>query len=339
MLYSRVKVLKIMKSWVGAKQGGKTHKMIIDTFNSIKPLPDGWAMTYTAPWCATTVSAAFHKAGYDKIFPSSANCVTMVNKAKKMGIWVENDGFTPRPGDIILYDWDDSGKGDNKGNPDHVGMVEKVVGSTITVIEGNKGVPSACARRTMHVDGRYIRGYIVPKYTTTRRKKFVAALEEVGDGIIKYKFKYSRSGLKSTYYTAKKKDRRTDCATSVSWAMQDAGVLPEGKRIWLNDKVNGSGAAYIKKSKHASVKYPRKTLSQYEKNLRKGDICGFKFGNSQHTMVYLGNNKKGEPLFFSCGGGDIKNKKLYPVKKESYNKRKIGTLIRIKANDIVSDRF
>ena len=61
-----------------------------------------------------------------------------------------------------MYDWDDSGLGDNRGNPDHVGIVEQVVGGTITIIEGNKG--GAVARRKLAVNGRYIRGYCTPDY-------------------------------------------------------------------------------------------------------------------------------------------------------------------------------
>ena len=67
-----------------------------------------------------------------------------------------------RERDLIFYDWDDKGTGDNKGVSDHVGIVEEVSGSTITVIEGNYN--NACKRRTLKVDGRYIRGYGVPKY-------------------------------------------------------------------------------------------------------------------------------------------------------------------------------
>jgi hypothetical protein len=86
----------------------------------------------------------------------------MITKAQKMGIWVEADDHVPTFGDIILYDWDDSGNGDNKGNSDHVGVVEKVPGNTITVIEGNYS--NAVKRRTLQVNGKYIRGYIVPKF-------------------------------------------------------------------------------------------------------------------------------------------------------------------------------
>lgn len=63
-----------------------------------------------------------------------------------------------------MYDWQDTGKGDNTGGADHVGIVEKVVGNTITIIEGNKG--EAVARRTLAVNGRYIRGYCLPDYAS-----------------------------------------------------------------------------------------------------------------------------------------------------------------------------
>ena len=67
---------------------------------------------------------------------------------------------------IIYYDWDDSGKGDNVGVSDHVGIVEKVSGGKITVIEGNYS--DSVKRRTLAVDGKYIRGYGVPKYDTKK---------------------------------------------------------------------------------------------------------------------------------------------------------------------------
>lgn len=87
----------------------------------------------------------------------------MIEGAKAKGIWVENDAYVPQGGDIILYDWQDSGVGDNTGNPDHVGVVEYTSGGVIHVIEGNNG--EKVARRELSVNGRYIRGFIVPKYS------------------------------------------------------------------------------------------------------------------------------------------------------------------------------
>lgn len=167
--YSRDTVVKIMQGWVGKKESDGSFKVIIDTYNKISPLPVGYKMKYYDEWCAATVSAAFHKAGYDAIFPSECGCGRMVDKAKKMGIWKESDSYVPSPGDCIMYDWQDTGKGDNTGSPDHVGMVEKVTNNVITVIEGNKS--EQCGRRALSVNGRYIRGFICPKFSSQSTKK------------------------------------------------------------------------------------------------------------------------------------------------------------------------
>ena len=62
-----------------------------------------------------------------------------------------------------MYDWQDSGSGDNTGTPDHIGIVEKVDGKTVTVIEGNYN--DSVKRRQIQIGGRYIRGYVTPKYS------------------------------------------------------------------------------------------------------------------------------------------------------------------------------
>lgn len=160
----RKKLVQTALDYKGAKEGGAKHKKLIDIFNTVKP--DGWAMTYSAPWCAAAVSAWAIKAfGADKakkFFPLSANCGTIISKAKKMGIWKEKDAFRPTAGDWILYDWDDSGKGDDKGGPEHVGLIQKVGDKYFTVLEGNKN--DAVEQRRVAINGKFIRGFVVPNY-------------------------------------------------------------------------------------------------------------------------------------------------------------------------------
>lgn len=167
----RNQLIKTAKSFLGAKQGSAKHKELINKFNQVKP--DGWAMTYSAAWCAAAASAfaikTFGVSKAKKYFPLSANCGTIITKAKKMGIWVESDSHIPKGGDWILYDWDDNGKGDNVGGPDHVGTVDKVSNSKIYVIEGNKS--NAVGERILAVNGRYIRGFVTPKYSTMAKSK------------------------------------------------------------------------------------------------------------------------------------------------------------------------
>lgn len=167
----RNQLIKTAKSFMGAREGSAKHKELINIFNQIKP--DGWAMTYSAAWCAAAASAfaikTFGVSKAKKYFPLSANCGTIITKAKKMGIWVESDSHVPKRGDWILYDWDDNGKGDNVGGPDHVGTVDKVSGSKIYVIEGNKS--DAVGERILAVNGRYIRGFVAPKYSAMAKGK------------------------------------------------------------------------------------------------------------------------------------------------------------------------
>ena len=149
-------------SHIGVKEGTVLHHKIIDRYNSRKPLPRGYAVKYTDPWCATFISYLAIVMGYTDIIPVECGCPQMITLAKQMGIWVEDDSYVPKPGDILLYDWQDSGVGDNTGTADHIGIVEKVVGNTETVIEGN--YQDSVKRRELAVNGRYIRGYIVPRY-------------------------------------------------------------------------------------------------------------------------------------------------------------------------------
>lgn len=162
----RQKIVSVMQGWIGCKESDGSHRKIIDAYNSHRPLPRGYAVKYTDAWCATTTSAAAVKAGYTDIVPLECSCYYIVENAKKMGIWKENDGYTPKPGDLIIYDWEDStgSSRDNTGAPDHIGMVESVSGGSFVVIEGNKS--NAVGRRTMAINGRYIRGFICPNYAS-----------------------------------------------------------------------------------------------------------------------------------------------------------------------------
>lgn len=159
------KVVEQAQAWLGRKESDGSHKEIIDIYNAHKPLARGYAVNWKSdPWCATFVSSVAIKLGYTDIIPTECSCTRMIDLFKKIGSWIEDDAYRPAPGDIIFYDWDDSGKGDSVGDSEHVGIVEEVSRTTIVVIEGNKN--NAVERRYIEVNARYIRGYGVPKYST-----------------------------------------------------------------------------------------------------------------------------------------------------------------------------
>lgn len=164
---NRQKLVSAAVSYIGCKESDGSHKKIIDIYNAHKPLARGYAVKYTDAWCATFVSAMAIKCGLTAIIPTECGCEKMINLFEKLGSWQENDSYVPKPGDVIFYDWDDSGVGDNKGYTEHVGIVEKVTGTSISVIEGNFN--NAVGRRSLNVNGRYIRGYGVPKYADSQK--------------------------------------------------------------------------------------------------------------------------------------------------------------------------
>lgn len=165
MSYSRQKVVDLAESWVGKNEKDGTYKSIIDIYNTQKTFPRGTKMQYGWAWCACTWSALAIKLGYTPVMPVEISCYYLIEAAKKMGCWQENDAYVPSPGDAILYDWEDNGVGDNKGNPDHVGTVTYVnkASGYMIVTEGNYS--NSVKKRTISLNGRYIRGFIIPKYT------------------------------------------------------------------------------------------------------------------------------------------------------------------------------
>lgn len=162
----RKKYVNLAIEYLGCKESNGSHKKIIDIYNGHKPLARGYAVKYTDAWCATFVSAMAIKAGLTDIIPLECGCGNYIELAQKAGIWVENDSFVPNVGDIILYDWEDGGNyasSDNRGYPDHIGIVVSVSGTTIKVIEGN--ISDSVGYRNIQVNGRYIRGYVTPNYS------------------------------------------------------------------------------------------------------------------------------------------------------------------------------
>lgn len=181
----RQKPVNWLAQYVGIKEGSAEHKAILKVFND-SGLCTRYKMTVNDAWCATSTSAAFIATGLSNIFPCvECSCENMINLAKKAGIWVENDAYVPSTGDVILYDWDDNGVGDCTGWSDHVGIVVSVSGSTIKVIEGNKN--DSVGYRNIAVNGRYIRGFITPKFsggTSTVTPSTKKSVDEVAKEVL-----------------------------------------------------------------------------------------------------------------------------------------------------------
>ena len=116
---------------------------------------------YRIEWCACFISWLAEKLGITDIIPVDMSCNSQISKFKSMGVWHTDRNF--QSGDIIYYDWDRLG---DSRPADHVGIIEKVNSTILTVIEGNNGnFPNDRVRRREISSGSsLIFGYARPKY-------------------------------------------------------------------------------------------------------------------------------------------------------------------------------
>lgn len=157
-------VVNTFIDWIGYSETNGNYKKIIDLYNTQKILPRGYKVKYSDEWCATTVSAVGIKLGLLETILPECSCSKMIELYKEKGLWQEKDNYIPKIADIIMYNWEDSGVGDNISSPDHVGMIASITGNTLKIIEGNKN--QSVAYRTVTINGKFIRGYCLPDYTS-----------------------------------------------------------------------------------------------------------------------------------------------------------------------------
>lgn len=114
----------------------------------------GRSIALDSAWCAIFVSWCARQAGVtEEELATQAGCTTLRNWLKKRKLWRER-GWTPRRGDLILFDWD--------GDPtrsEHVGMVTGVKNGIVSTVEGNSGTPGRVREKRYQAGSRYILGY------------------------------------------------------------------------------------------------------------------------------------------------------------------------------------
>lgn len=115
-------------------------------------------------WCACFVSWCGDQCGYIKagIIPKYAVVGNGANWFKERHRWASR-GYSPKPGDIIFFDFE------RDGVMDHTGIVESCDGKTVTTIEGNSG--NACRRQSYVRGSSQIAGYGVPAFNTAPKTK------------------------------------------------------------------------------------------------------------------------------------------------------------------------
>lgn len=155
-------VLNVARSWIGYSEANGKYREILNVYNSHTPLARNYKIQPNDHWCDAFVSAVAIKANATDIIGTEVGCENHIAIFKKLGIWIEDGSIKPQPGDIILFNWDDSTQ-PNDGYADHIGFVEEVYDNSFRCIEGN--MSEAVGRRTINVGWGYIRGFARPKYS------------------------------------------------------------------------------------------------------------------------------------------------------------------------------
>ena len=152
-------ILNQAKNWLGYSEANGKFKIILDVYNSHKPLARGYAIKLSDEWCDAFVSACAIACGAVDIIGTEVGVPRHVDIFKKNGIWLGR--AKPQPGDVIVFDWDGNGSGD------HIGYVYSVDGNYIITIEGNYN--EEVAKRTITYNHPVILGYARPEYETSEK--------------------------------------------------------------------------------------------------------------------------------------------------------------------------
>ena len=157
----RASVLRAAAELVGVKGGSEAHRRLVEDYNSVKPLPVGYAVKNTDDWCDIFTTVIFQRQGLSHLVGRECGVERHIQIFKKLGIWNEDGNSTPKAGDIITFNWDQDSQ-QNDGWADHIGIVEKVENGIIHTIEGNSN--NQVKRNMYRIGHGNIRGFASPNY-------------------------------------------------------------------------------------------------------------------------------------------------------------------------------
>ena len=157
----RDRVLRAAASLVGVRGGSAAHHQLVNDYNSVRPLPVGYAVKNSDDWCDIFVTTVFQREGLSGLIGRECGVERHIQIFKRLGIWNEDGSSTPKAGDIITFNWDQNSQ-PNNGFADHIGIVESVSNGIIHTIEGNSN--NQVRRNIYRIGHGNIRGFASPRY-------------------------------------------------------------------------------------------------------------------------------------------------------------------------------
>ena len=157
----RDRILRAAASLVGVRGGSAAHHQLVNDYNSVRPLPVGYAVKNSDDWCDIFVTTVFQREGLSGLIGRECGVERHIQIFKRLGIWNEDGTTTPKAGDIITFNWDQNSQ-QNNGFADHIGIVESVSNGIIHTIEGNSN--NQVRRNAYRIGHGNIRGFATPRY-------------------------------------------------------------------------------------------------------------------------------------------------------------------------------
>jgi len=169
-----------------------------------------------AAWCHMFVSWCAAKAGIpSSVIPKTASTDEGMAWFKSRGRFKYKGKYIPKRGDLVYF----------KTGRSHVGIVEKVTGSTLHTIEGNAALTTdRVARRTYPLSEKTITGYGVPEYT---------GINASGGSTVGTVGGKKHSPGDELKYLKKVLERHSSAATgsSIDAEVKETSKLPEGRAV------------------------------------------------------------------------------------------------------------
>ena len=154
-------LLSIARSQLGYQESTRNYEVMEDgeTIKGYTRYGDWYGMPY-GDWCAMFVSFCLNYADiHQAAVPYEANCPAWIEalQDEEYALYRLAGEYTPVPGDLIFFDWEED------GTADHVGIVTEIIPATeeepakIKTIEGNTG--DRVAQQEYELDDVLILGY------------------------------------------------------------------------------------------------------------------------------------------------------------------------------------
>ena len=99
----RDRVLAAAAAMVGVRGGSAEHQRLVNDYNSVRPLPVGYAVKNTDDWCDIFTTVIFQREGLSDLIGRECGVERHIHIFQRLGIWNEDGNSTPSAGDIITF--------------------------------------------------------------------------------------------------------------------------------------------------------------------------------------------------------------------------------------------